>query len=97
MLELNEMAWHVGDNKGYSNIVNSNSIGLEICVNEDGNYMVAREYAIQVAIKVMNELNMSIDQLVTHNDASGKNDPVIMFTNNLWDDFVYQVSLGLNN
>jgi len=95
MLELNQMAWHVGDNKGYSNITNNNSIGIEICVNQDGNYQKARENAIKLAIQIMNELNMSIDQLKTHHDASGKNCPTIMLANNLWDDFVYQVSLGL--
>ena len=97
MLELNQMAWHVGDNKGYSDITNRNSIGIEICVNSDGEYMVAREYTIDLTIQIMNELNMSIDQLKNHRDASGKFDPIIMLNNNLWDDFKAQVNLGLNN
>lgn len=97
MLELNQMAWHVGDNKGHSNITNTNSIGIEICVNSDGDYMKTWQNTVYLTMAIMNELNMSIDQLKTHIDSSGKADPKIMFENNLWDDFVYQVSLGLNN
>lgn len=96
MLELDQMAWHVGDNKGYSDIKNTNSIGIEICVNEDGDYMKARQHTIDLTIAIMNKLGMSIDQLKIHQDASGKYDPIIMLNNNLWNDFVNQVNAGLN-
>lgn len=96
MLELNQMAWHVGDNKGYSNIKNTNSIGIELCVNSDGNYMQARQYTIDLTIAIMKTFNMNINQLKKHQDASGKYDPIIMLNNNLWDDFVNQVNIGLN-
>lgn len=91
------MAWHVGDNKTYSDIKNTNSIGIELCVNSDGDYMQARQYTIDLTIAIMNKLNMNINQLKKHQDASGKYDPIIMLNNNLWDDFVSQVELGLNN
>lgn len=97
MLELNQMAWHVGDNKGYSDIQNTNSIGIELCVNEDGDYMLAREHTINLTIAIMKSLNMGIEQLKKHQDASGKFDPIIMLNNNLWDDFVNQVKIGLNS
>lgn len=98
MLELNQMAWHVGDNKGYSPIVNSNTIGIEIAVNSDGNYEIARQHTIELTIKVMRQLNMNINQLVRHYDASGKLDPITMLENpTLWDDFVNQVKEGLKN
>lgn len=97
MLELNQMAWHVGDNKGYSEITNYNSIGIEIAVNSDGDFDKARQNAIELTIEIMNKLNMSIDQLKTHNDASGKNCPTIMLKNRyLLDDFYAQVEKGLN-
>jgi len=98
MLELNQMAWHVGDNDGYSDIVNSNSIGIEIAVNSDGNYEATRQHAIELTIQVMNELNMNISQLKMHNDASGKRDPITMLNDpSLWNDFVNQVKAGLEN
>ncbi|HHU56533.1 MAG TPA: hypothetical protein GXZ48_07600 [Acholeplasmataceae bacterium] len=96
MLELNQMAWHVGDNRGYSDIINSNSIGIEIAVNSDGNFEVARKYAIALTIYLMNELNMDISQLKNHNDASGKYCPTNMLNErSLWYDFKAEVEAGL--
>lgn len=97
LLELNHKAWHVGDNRGYSDITNNNAIGIEIAVNADGNYDIARQNAIDLTIRIMNDLGMGIDQLKRHFDASGKNCPAIMLANpELWTDFVRQVELGLN-
>lgn len=96
MLELNQKAWHVGDNKGYSDITNSNTIGIEIAVNADGNFEIATQHAIDLTIAIMRKLHMTIDQLKMHNDASGKEDP-IHFLNNpaLWEDFIAQVRAGI--
>lgn len=92
MLDLKNMAWHVGDNKGYSNIYNTNSIGIEICVNEDGDYMQGRENTIVLTALLMRSLDMEINQLKRHFDASGKNCPYYMLANpELWNDFVNQV------
>lgn len=92
MLELDNMAWHVGDNKGYSNIYNTNSIGIEICVNEDGDYMQGRENTIVLTALLMRSFGIEISQLKRHFDASGKNCPYYMLANpDLWDDFVIQV------
>lgn len=92
MLDLTNMAWHVGDNKGYSNIYNNNSLGIEICVNEDGNYLKAREYTIALAALLMRMYDMNSNQLKRHFDASGKYCPYYMLEDSsLWDDFVSQV------
>ncbi len=97
MLKLSQAGWHVGDNdNGYSDITNFNSVGIEIAVNADGDYTVARQNAIDLTIKLMKELDLDISALKSHNDASGKNCPTIMLqTDGLWDDFVNQVKLGL--
>jgi len=96
MLELNQMAWHVGDNKGYSDIVNSNSIGIEITVNSDGNYDLALQHTIELTIQIMRELDMDISQLKMHNDASGKLDPITFLNDpSIWKDFINQVKIGL--
>lgn len=97
MLKLNQAAWHVGDNKGYSDITNFNSIGIEIAVNSDGDYMQARQNTIQLTINLMKELDMDISQLKRHYDASGKWCPQNMLDEpELWTDFVQQVEKGLN-
>jgi len=91
LLPLDAKAWHVGDNKGHSDITNNNAIGLEICVNSDGNYTAARQNAIELVRYLMKITSLSPDQVVTHNDASGKWCPAIMLTQNLWEDFKMQI------
>ena len=92
MLKLNWKGWHVGDNNGHSDITNSNSIGIEICVNDDGNYMVGRARAIRLVKYLMTELNIDVDHVVRHFDASGKNCPEVMLKFPfLWDDFKTQI------
>ncbi|MDF2700936.1 MAG: hypothetical protein K0Q49_2500 [Haloplasmataceae bacterium] len=98
MLELDQVAWHVGDNRNYSDITNLNSIGIEIAVNADGNYEEARLHTIELTIQLMKELNMDISQLKRHYDASGKICPLRMIEDpSLWDDFVNQVKIGIEN
>lgn len=97
MLELNQSAWHVGDNKNHSDITNLNSIGIEVAVNADGDFSKARQNAIDLTINLMKALNMDITQLKRHYDASGKYCPTNMLQNpELWQDFVNQVANGLN-
>ena len=92
MLDLENMAWHVGDNRGYSNIYNTNAIGIEIAVNADGDYMKAREYTIAFTALLMRNLDMDIKQLKRHFDASGKDCPYYMLEDPaLWTDFVDKV------
>ena len=92
MLDLSNMAWHVGDNRGYSEIYNTNSLGIEIAVNADGDYMLARKYTIALSALIMRSLDMEINQLVRHYDASGKDCPYYMLAQpELWIDFVNQV------
>ena len=88
LLELNQKAWHVGDNNGYSSITNNNSIGVEICVNSDGNYTNARQNAIELVKYLLNVSGLPVDKVVRHNDASGKYCPRKMLDNpQLWIDF----------
>lgn len=93
MLELNWKGWHVGDNDGHSNITNSNSVGIEICVNSDGNYIQSRARAIRLVKYLMKELDIDADHVVRHYDASGKQCPEIMLRfPELWDDFKKQIT-----
>lgn len=92
LLELDKHAFHVGDNRGFSNIENYNSIGIEICVNQDGNYEVARKRAILLTKYLIKELNLDSSTVVRHKDASNKDCPATMIKYpELWDDFVTRV------
>ena len=81
--------WHCGDGKGKYGITNRNSVGIEICVNSDSNYDVAFCKTVELTKYLMKELNIDIDHVVRHYDASRKNCPASMNKNGwaLWNTF----------
>ena len=86
---IKNYTWHCGDGKGKYGITNANSIGIEICVNSDGNYEKAYANAIELTKQLMEELNITVDRVVRHYDASRKNCPASMSSQSwaLWNDF----------
>ena len=82
-------AWHVGDGRGKFGILNSNSIGIEICVNSDGDYETAYNKTIELVKYLMEKHNIPFDNVVRHYDASRKSCPRSMMDNNwkLWKEF----------
>ena len=86
---LKNYTWHCGDGKGKYGITNANSIGIEICVNSDGDYEKAYNNAIELTKHLMKELNITADRVVRHYDASRKNCPASMSSQSwtLWNDF----------
>ena len=93
ILQVNEYnkfyTWHCGDGKGKYGITNRNSVGIEICVNSDSNYDVAFCKTVELTKYLMKELNIDIDHVVRHYDASRKNCPASMNKNGwvLWNTF----------
>lgn len=70
--------WQVGDGKGKYGITNQNSIGIEICINADGDYEKAFLNAVELTKYLMKELNIPADRVIRHYDASRKNCPASM-------------------
>ncbi len=62
--------WHCGDGKGKYGITNGNSIGVEICVNKDGDFEKALSHAAALLRKIKAETGISM--VVRHYDASRK-------------------------
>ena len=81
--------YHCGDGKGKYGIKNSNSVGIEICVNKDGDYNAAFKNAVMLTKQLMAELSVPIERVVRHFDASRKNCPASMSANSwqLWQKF----------
>ena len=81
--------WQVGDGKGKFGITNQNSVGVEICVNSDGDYGKAVENTVELVKYLMKELNVPIERVVRHYDASRKKCPASMSDNNwaMWHSF----------
>ena len=81
--------WHCGDGKGKYGITNRNSVGIEICVNNDGDYNAAFSKTVEITKYLMKELNIPFERVVRHYDASHKNCPASMSKNSwaLWQGF----------
>ena len=62
--------WHAGTSAG-----NHTSIGVEICVNSDGNYVAALKNAATLIAKLLTELKLPLTAVVQHNRWTGKHCP----------------------
>ena len=71
-LPENEDGFHAGDGAGNGN---RNSIGIEICVNSDGDFTKAVQRAIELAADICNRRNIPITNVVQHQRWSGKHCP----------------------
>lgn len=76
-------AWHVGDGHGRYGITNSNSIGIEMCGTDNGNYSDKTvSNAIDLAKYLANKYGIPHERIVRHYDASRKNCPSRFSPNN---------------
>lgn len=89
VVEDKNTSWHCGDGKGKYGITNYNSIGIEICVNSDGNYEKAFKSTIELTKKLMTDYKIPVERVVRHYDASRKMCPASMSLNdwNKWAEF----------
>lgn len=81
-LRDDHQGWHAGDGGGSGN---TQSIGIEICENSDGDFEKAVENAQWLIKKLMNKHNIGIGNVVTHKHWSGKNCPRLLLDQ--WSDF----------
>lgn len=79
-------AWHCGDGHGKNGITNENSLGVEICINRDGNYDLAFLNAASLTKGLMKKHKISTKNVVRHFDASGKICPRSM-SENQWEEW----------
>ena len=87
-LPTNEVGWHAGDGNGSGNM---KSIGIEICVNSDGNFKKAVENAAWLTKHLMDTLKIPLSKVVQHNRWSGKNCPRNLRSGSKgigWNDFI---------
>ncbi|WP_100012361.1 peptidoglycan-binding protein [Lentibacillus sediminis] len=83
-LPIYEVGYHAGDYEG-----NYNSIGIELCVNRDGNFAQTRRNAAALVRQLMADYSIPLSNVVTHNYWSGKNCPANLLS--VFDDFKTQV------
>lgn len=78
--------WHAG-----SKFYNERSIGIEICVNSDGNFKKAVENAAELTKLLMDKYNIPKANVVQHNKSSGKDCPKFLRNGSkgvTWNDFL---------
>lgn len=94
--EHSDGTWSIGKEYGGSHSIkdanNRNSINIEICVNADGDYNVARQNAIELVKYLIQTTGITADHVIRHYDAKGKYCPRKMLDNpSLWEDFKAQI------
>lgn len=84
--------WHAGTSKG-----NNEAIAIEICVNEDGDYVKAVQNAAELTAKILHKEKLTVNDVVQHNYYSGKNCPRIMRSGKIlsWASFLQMVNTHL--
>ncbi|EHI98060.1 N-acetylmuramoyl-L-alanine amidase family 2 [Clostridium sp. DL-VIII] len=76
-------SWHCGDGHGVYGISNSNSLGIEMCIESDGIPSGATiQNTLDLIKYLMNKYNIDIDHVVRHYDASRKCCPNSFSSNN---------------
>ena len=68
--------------QGKYGITNQNSIGVEICINVDGDYDKAIANAVELTKQLMSKYNIPPERVVRHYDASRKTCPGAISGNN---------------
>ena len=87
----NEVAYHAADKIG-----NLNGIGIELCVNKDGDFEKTFENATKLVAYLLKEYDLDIEAIKTHQDFSGKYCPRNILKNNRLEEFKEKVLNLLN-
>lgn len=84
-----QQGWHAGDGRGAGN---TQSIGIEICENSDGDFNQAVENAVWLVRQLIERHNIPISNVVPHHHWSGKDCPRKLLPR--WEEFISAVENG---
>ncbi len=84
--EDNIWGWHAGKTYG-----NRYGVGIEMCVNSDGNYEGTLANNAKLVASLMLKYNLNFDNVYRHYDHSGKECPSYLIRTNRWYEFVQMV------
>lgn len=82
----NEIAYHAGTKIG-----NLYGIGVELCVNSDGNFDKTFNNATKLVAYLLKEYELTTDDIKTHHDFSSKDCPHNILENNRLEEFIEKV------
>lgn len=72
IIEDERAAWHCGDGRGRYKITNTNSLGIELCINEGNDMEKTYAHASELIRELMAFYGLSKSRVVRHYDASRK-------------------------
>lgn len=72
---------------------NNNSVGIESCVNEGSHIYYTWQKTAKLIAKLLNDFNLTIDDIKQHHYFSGKNCPQTMRENNMWNHVMHLVEV----
>lgn len=82
------ICWHAGDGTAALGNGNNNSIGIEMCINEDGNYDGAMHMDAKLIAMLLHKYNLTLENVKRHYDWSGKICPNYMIVTGRWNEFL---------
>ena len=89
-VEVSLSAWHCGDGRGKYGITNSNSIGVEMCINSGSDFEKTKQNTLELIRFLMSTYNISKNNVARHYDASRKICPRSMSENNWHEWWVFR-------
>ena len=72
---------------------NNNSVGIEMCVNTNGNIYDTWQRTAKLVSKLMVDNNLDLNRVIQHNTITGKNCPQSLIMSNYWDTFMKMVEI----
>lgn len=84
------ICWHASDGTASAGTGNCNGIGIEMCVNQDGNYEGAMRLDAKLIAQLMYKYNLTLDNVRRHFDFAPdkKQCPYYMIETNRWTEFL---------
>ncbi|MGI6029879.1 MAG: N-acetylmuramoyl-L-alanine amidase family protein [Eubacteriales bacterium] len=84
-----EVAWHAGD--GSDGDGNLHGIGVELCVNPDGDFEQTLCNAAVLTAELLRAYDLKLEDVKQHHDFSGKNCPETIRGEDRWEEFLEMV------
>jgi len=72
-------------------------LGIEMCVNEDGNWDKTYQNSVELAQYLLNKYEFTLKNLYRHYDITGKDCPKMMIEEAKWQSFRNEVNVGLTH
>lgn len=86
------VCWHAGDGTYKLGGGNNNGIGIEMCINSDGNYEASMRMDAKLIAHLLHKYNLTLENVKRHYDFDGKQCPFYMIETGRWTEFLEYVN-----